>query len=119
MKIENYTDLKLEIVRLEKKSKEQELALLEKVHALRQSFSAQNIIMNSLSSFTGIPLNKAEFMRKGILVAITFIVQKLFKKSELKLENVITEWFTDFTTKVKEFFKSKFKPEENLDREDF
>lgn len=116
MKIETYDDLKSEIARLQVKSKEQEQALLEKLHEVRASFSPQNIIMSSLSSLTGIPLNKAEFMRKGVLVALTYVVQKLLKKSELKLETIIANWFNEIGNKVKDFFR---KNEEKNEAEDF
>ena len=68
MKIKTHEDLKSEIIRLEEKSKRQENYLLERVHTLRESYTPVNMVLNSLSSLTGIPLNKSELLRKGALV---------------------------------------------------
>ncbi len=112
MKINNYTELKSEIARLEIKSKQQEEQLMDKLHELRSAFSPQNIVLNSLSSITGIPLNKADFVKKGLMVAATFIFQKFLRKSELKLETVIENWVKEITGKVKNFFRKNVSEEE-------
>ncbi len=104
MKIENYKDLKAEISRLEEKKKIQEELLLEKLHTLKSNLSPQNIFLNSLSSISGIPLNKAEFLKKGMLVALTFVIQRLLRKSEIKIENAITEFISEAGRKIKDFF---------------
>lgn len=113
MKIENYKDLKAEISRLEEKKKLQEELLLEKLHTLKSNLTPQNIFLNSLSSISGIPLNKAEFLKKGMLVALTFVIQRLLRKSEIKIESAISEFMAEAGRKIKDFFKRNREEKEN------
>jgi hypothetical protein len=113
MKIENYKDLKAEISRLEEKKKIQEELLVEKLHTLKSNLTPQNIFLNSLSSISGIPLNKAEFLKKGMLVALTFVIQRLLRKSEIKIETAISEFMAEAGRKIKDFFKRNREEKEN------
>lgn len=114
MNIRNSDDLKLAIKVLENKSRLQEQMFLEKAHALRDSLKPANLIVNSLSSLTGIPINKSDFLNKGALLAVTYIIQRLLRKSEIKFENFIADFILDLKKKVKDFF-SRDKYEESQD----
>ncbi|TAH41987.1 MAG: hypothetical protein EYC69_06560 [Bacteroidetes bacterium] len=117
MKIKNQEDLSIEIKRLEEKSKSQEQYLLAKVHTLRERYTPVNMILNSLSSLTGIPLNKSELLKKGTLVSLTFIAQALMRKSELKLETLVADFLNKAVEKIKNIFSSKDEPENQADAE--
>ena len=117
MEIKNRADLKVEIARLEHKSRNQESNLLEKVHELQDSFTPMNIILSSLSSLTGIPLNKSEFVKKGAIIALTFFIQKFIRKSELRLETILANLLGDIKHKITDFFNSKNSAEDEEENE--
>ncbi len=117
MKIKNHEDLMTEIKRLEGKSKMQEQSLLLRVHGLRERFTPANIILNSLSSLTGIPLNKSELIKKGALVSLTFLLQTLMRKSELKLETLIADFMKKAVEKAKSIFSSEDDSDNKVTRE--
>ena len=107
MKISNYTELKSEIARLEGLSKNQELKLLEKVHSIRESLRPSNLIINSLASITGIPINKNQVIKKGALIALTYIFQRYFHKTELKFENLLSSIISEIKRKLQDMFRSE------------
>jgi len=80
---------------------------------LKSNLTPQNIFLNSLSSISGIPLNKAEFLKKGMLVALTFVIQRLLRKSEIKIESAISEFMAEAGRKIKDFFKRNREEKEN------
>ncbi len=115
MKIKNHEDLNSEIKRLEGKSQKQEQELFRRVHSLRERFTPVNIILNSLSSLTGIPLNKSELIKKGALVSLAFLLQTVMRKSELKFETLITDFMKKAVEKVKSIFSSEGDPENEVE----
>lgn len=117
MRINNHTDLKAEIVKLEIKSREQEKQLLDRVYSIRESLKPQNLILGGISSLTGIPFSKSDVIQKGALVVVTYILQRFMRKSELKLETTIANFISDLKDKVMNFFnrKKNDNPEESAE----
>jgi hypothetical protein len=107
MKINNYLELKSEIQRLEAKSKRQEIILHDKFRAVREGLKPHNLIMNSIASVTGIPFNKSDIVKKGALIALTYLVQRFMRNSEIRIETAISDFILKLKNKFKDFFGGK------------
>jgi len=117
-KISNQAELKAEISRLEIIIKNQESNLMAKAHAIRESFKPSNIIINGLASLTDIPMNKNQILKKGLLIALTYIFQRYFHRTEIKIETMISNIISEIKNKFQELFRSEDTPERQNPEQD-
>ena len=78
-KIENSEHLREEIARLQGQAEVQEQNLRKNLRELRNQFRPENILLNTLSSVTGIKIGKNEFLKNGIAL---FSKQKRISKEK-------------------------------------
>jgi hypothetical protein len=100
-KIENIQQLRTEINLLKASARQQELRLKNDVKEIREELKPENLIWNSLSSLTGVHINKSEFFRDGIAYGISLIIQRFFLKTEKKMENKVYGFVDMLFEKVK------------------
>ncbi|MFN8143744.1 MAG: hypothetical protein U0073_04940 [Bacteroidia bacterium] len=100
-KIETSEQLKLEIARLEGRAKEQEENLRESLRDLREQYRPENMALNALSSITGININKSEFLKNGIAMGLSLVLQRFVFKTEKNVERKIYSWIDELFDKIK------------------
>ncbi|MBK8846214.1 MAG: hypothetical protein IPO27_06450 [Bacteroidetes bacterium] len=88
-KIENLMQLQLEISRLKGVAKDQEKQLKKDLLEIKEDLKPANIIMNGISSFTGIKLNNKDFLKEGFAYGISLLLQRFVLKTERKVEDKI------------------------------
>lgn len=99
--IENIVQLRSEIGRLKKVAKEQEQVIKNDIKEIRENLRPENIFWNSLSSFTGIKMNKEEFFKDGIAYGLSLILQRFILKTEKKVENNVYDFVDSIFDRVK------------------
>jgi len=62
-------------------------------------------------------VDKSELIKKGALVSLTFLLQTLMRKSELKLETLIADFMKKAVEKVKSIFSSEDDSDNKVTRE--
>lgn len=100
-KIETREQLQAEISRLETLAKNQEDDLRKQLREVRNQFRPENMAINALSSLTGIKINKNEFLKNGIAVGLSLVLQRFIFKTETNLERKIYSWVDELFDKVK------------------
>jgi len=100
-KIETREQLQAEISRLETLAKNQEEDLRKQLREVRNQFRPENMAINALSSLTGIKINKNEFLKNGIAVGLSLVLQRFIFKTETNLERKIYSWVDELFDKVK------------------
>jgi hypothetical protein len=100
-KIETREQLQAEISRLETLAKSQEEDLRKQLREVRNQFRPENMAINALSSLTGIKINKNEFLKNGIAVGLSLVLQRFIFKTETNLERKIYSWVDELFDKVK------------------
>ena len=106
-KIENIHQLRAEIDRLKIAAKQQEAQLRNDVKEIREDLKPENLLWNSLSSLTGIKINKNEFFKDGIAYGLSLIIQRYILKTEKKMENKVYDFVDGLFDRVKNIV-SKF-----------
>ncbi|REJ81741.1 MAG: hypothetical protein DWQ44_11490 [Bacteroidetes bacterium] len=104
--IENSKQLLDEIQRLEKVCCAKETVIKNRFTEIRENFSPAKVMINSFSSITGVDLNANTFLKRALLVAVTFFAQRWIRKKELSLESKIIEWVQKIFYQMKEKFSS-------------
>lgn len=107
--ITNRSELRQEIRRLRQDVREQEKGLREEVRSIRDQLQPQNLLMNALAAATGIRIDKNEFLRNGIAVGLSMVLQRFIFKSETTIEKKIYGWIDDLFNKLR-FFMGKAAP---------
>lgn len=87
--ITNRAELRQEVRRLRQEVKEQEKGLREEVKSIREQLQPQHLLINALSAATGIRIDKNEFLRNGLAVGLSMVLQRFIFKSETTIENKI------------------------------
>jgi hypothetical protein len=100
-KIENIHELRAEIDRLKVVTKEQERLIKNEFKEIREDLKPENILWNSLSSITGIKMNKNEFFKDGIAYGLSLIIQRFILKTEKKVENKVYDFVDTIFERVK------------------
>ncbi len=110
-KIENVTQLHAEIVRLKVKVKDQEKDLRKVVLVISENLKPVNLLVNSLSSFTGVKMTGNEFMKDGMAIGLSLLVQRFILKTERKIEHKVYDFIDSLLDKVKSFMEKFTSPE--------
>lgn len=102
-KIENAAQLNTEIARLKALAKVQEQQLRSDVKELKEELKPHNILLKSISSFTGIRVDKKEYLKEGLAYALSLIAQSYILKTESKIEERAYEFVDSVFEKIKKF----------------
>lgn len=100
-KMENVNQLHAEIARLKKIAKVQEQQIKSDLKEIREDLRPEAIFWNTLSSVTGIKMNKSEFFKDGIVYGISMMVQRFVLKTEKKMENKAYDFVDSIFERVK------------------
>ena len=100
-KMENVNQLHAEIARLKKIAKVQEQQIKSDLKEIREDLRPEAIFWNTLSSVTGIKMNKSEFFKEGIVYGISMMVQRFVLKTERKMENKAYDFVDSIFERVK------------------
>jgi len=106
-RIENVEQLRAEISRLKIVAKQQEAQLRSDVSEIREDLKPENLLWNSLTSLTGIKVNRNEFFKDGIAYGLSLIIQRYILKTEKKLESKAYDFVDGIFDRVKNIV-SKF-----------
>lgn len=106
-RIENIDQLRAEIKRLEQVAAGHKSGMKDGLHALQERLKPENILVNSLSSLTGITINKNEFLKHGIAVGLSLVLQRFIFKTEASLERKLYSWIDKLFDQVK-YYTNKF-----------
>lgn len=107
--IENRTQLLAEIERLKKEADVKKSKVSASVAAVKENLRMENIIVNAISSVTGVNINKKEFLKNGIAMGLTMVLQRFVFKTETNLERKVYSWIDSFFDQLK-FYINKFSP---------
>ncbi len=88
-KIHNRRQLRERLNNLRAELPEQEEKIMADFADFRASLTPQNLLLNSLSSITGININKKEFLRDGIMSGIGLLLQRFVFKTESTVEKKV------------------------------
>jgi len=102
-KIKNLEQLRKEINRMQGVAKEQEQQLKDDLKAIREDLKPANIFWNTVSSLSGIKMDKNEFFKDGIAYGLSLLIRRFILKSEKKMENKVYDVVDSIFDRVKSF----------------
>ena len=102
-KIENISELRLEIKRLRELSKVQEEVIREDVADIKESLKPKNILMDALESITGLKFDKKSIFENGLSAGLLLLVKKYISKAESKAEDTVYEIADRVFEKIRHF----------------
>ena len=114
-KIENMEQLQSEIKRLRAISKQQELQIKNDLLEVREDLKPRNILLNAVSSISGVNMNKKDFFQDGIARGISIFIQRFILKAEKKMENKIYDFVDTVLEKLKATVNKYTGPEAKRD----
>jgi hypothetical protein len=106
-RIENITQLRNEISRLEKQKTEQEISLKVQISMLRDAFRPLNLLLSALSSITGIKLKENVFLKDGLFYGFSLLLQRFILRAESNAEETIYHFLDTVVDKIKSFAKQR------------
>ncbi|MEP7263463.1 MAG: hypothetical protein ABI772_03140 [Bacteroidota bacterium] len=112
--IRNIEDLRSEITRLKEQSKQQEKQLKGDLLQIKEDLKPGNLVMNMISSATGIKMNKNEMLQNGLAVGLTIFLRRIILNTESKAEEKIYQFVDKFSEKIKQFTSSFGKGKEEI-----
>lgn len=101
--ITNMRDLRAEIQRLRTISKDQEELIRLDAAQLREHLKPMNLLMNTISSLTGIPLSKSTFVNNGFVFGLSLMLQRLLLKTENQVAEKVHQWTEVLISKINDF----------------
>jgi len=99
-KIENLYQLQSEIKRLRELTKQQEIRIKNDLVEIREDLRPRNILLNVISSISGINFKKKDFFKGGIAGSLSILIQRFILKAEKKMENKIYDFVDSILDKV-------------------
>ncbi|MFM2207828.1 MAG: hypothetical protein RL213_1803 [Bacteroidota bacterium] len=105
--IRNLDELRNRIRQLKVETKELEKNLLDDYENVKAEFRPENILMRALSKLTGININKGEFLRNGVFMGISMLLQRFVFKTETSFERKVYGWIDRFFDQLK-YYTNKF-----------
>ena len=76
---------------------------MTELYELKEELKPQNILLKSVSSFTGIKVDKKEYLKEGLAYALSLIAQRYIFKTESKIEERAYEFIDSVFEKIKMF----------------
>ncbi len=102
-KISNIQELRDEISRLRGVAEDQENIIRQDVSALREQWKPVNILVNTLSSLTGVQVSKSMFVNNGFVFGMSLVLQRLLLKAENQVSEKVHEWTDALIAKINDF----------------
>jgi hypothetical protein len=102
-KISTIHDLRSEITRLRGIADEQEGIIRKDVAALREQWKPMNILINTVSSLTGVQVSKSMFVNNGFVFGLSLLLQRLLLKAENQVSEKVHEWTDALIGKINDF----------------
>lgn len=102
-KISNIQELRDEISRLRGVAEDQENIIRQDVSALREQWKPMNILVNTLSSLTGVQVSKSMFVNNGFVFGMSLVLQRLLLKAENQVSEKVHEWTDALIAKINDF----------------
>jgi hypothetical protein len=114
-KINNAKELHAEIRRLRAVADVQEEQLQSDLQRIRNDFRAENILLNALSSVTGLQVKKEALLKSGLVQGITLLVQRMVLKAEKKVEDKLYAIVDELVERVRKFLNKAVSSEARRD----
>lgn len=95
--------LRAEILRLRAVADEQENIIRNDVASLREQWKPMNILVNTLSSLTGVQVSKSMFVNNGFVFGLSLVLQRLLLKAENQVSEKVHEWTDALIGKINDF----------------
>lgn len=111
-KIENIHQLRFEIIRLRGESKKQEELIKNDLKGIKEDLKPVNLVWSTLSSITGIKMNRNEFFKDGFAFGLSMLIQRFVLKTEKKVEHLIYDFVDSLVNRVKQYIEKFTNPEE-------
>jgi len=102
-KITDMRSLRAEILRLRTVADEQENVIRNDVASLREQWKPMNILVNTLSSLTGVQVSKSMFVNNGFVFGLSLVLQRLLLKAENQVSEKVHEWSDALIGKINDF----------------
>ena len=112
--ISNITELRAEISRLRGVAFEQEKLIRQDVAALRQQLKPMNILMNAVSSITGVAISKSTFVNNGFVFGLSLVLQRLLLKAENQVSEKVHQWTDALIGKINDFISNHAKSSKDV-----
>ena len=104
--IKNLAELKAEIKRLQELSAVQEKIIREDVTDIRESLKPKNLLLDGLSSITGIKIDKNNFLTGGITAGLLLLFRKYISKAEANAEDSFYKMTDRLFERVRHFLST-------------
>ena len=102
-RISTLDELRSEIARLRGVAVEQEASIKRDVTALREQLKPMNILMNTVTSLTGVQMSKSMFVNNGFVFGLSLVMQRLLLKAENQVSEKVHEWTDALIGKINDF----------------
>jgi hypothetical protein len=102
-KITDMRSLRAEILRLRAVADDQENIIRNDVASLREQWKPMNILVNTLSSLTGVQVSKSMFVNNGFVFGLSLVMQRLLLKAENQVSEKVHEWTDALIAKINDF----------------
>ena len=71
--------------------------------ALREQLKPMNILMNTITSLTGVQMSKSTFVNNGFVFGLSLMLQRLLLKTENQVAEQVHRWTEAFISKINDF----------------
>lgn len=102
-RITNLTELHAEIARLRVVADEQEELIRRDTVAIREQLKPMNLLMNTISSLTGVQLSKSTFVNNGFVFGLSLMLQRLLLKTENQMADKVHRWTEALIGRINDF----------------
>jgi len=107
--ISNITELRAEIARLRGVAGDQEKLIRQDVVALREQLKPMNLLVNTVSSITGVAMSKSMFVNNGFVFGLSLVLQRLLLKAENQVSEKVHQWTDALIRKINDFISNHAK----------
>ncbi len=118
-KIKDIDGLRAEIKRLKAQSKQQEQQLKGDLIQIKENLKPGNLLMNMVSSATGVKMERNELLKNGLAIGLTVFLRRIILRTESKVEEKVFEYVDRFSDKLKSIISSFGNKEKKDDKESF
>ena len=102
-RISTIEELRAEITRLRMVAGEQEKLIRQDVALLRERWRPMNLLMNAVSSITGLQVSKSMFVNNGFVFGLSLLLQRMLLKAENQVSEKVHEWTDTLIGKINDF----------------
>ncbi len=108
-KVENSTQLRKEILRLQSELEKKEKRLKTSFDIVKDDFKPETFLVKAVSSATGINFEKGSFLKSSVMATISVVLNRFIFKQESALEKKILSWAQNIIDKIRDL---RSKPED-------